>query len=258
MLTTVLGFIVGTTALVLGIYWLARLAGAKHLRNDTEQVCRSIVLSAGTMHALILALVFVQVIDRYQELRSAVVQEASAIADIDHDIRRYVTEYEDAVRTPLAKYVYLVASEEWSRLGSVDRLTAEGWDLFEEIYLGILDLNPTTPRQQSLRDHMLNKVHDIADMRVKRENMSNPAISGLFWFAAVAGVALVGGPYFYFAPTPLNLTVLSVYGVFTGIVLFITFALSDPFRPPGELAPVAFERLLAGEIGERAPHSPEQ
>ncbi len=40
------------------------------------------------------------------------------------------------------------------------------------------------------------------------------------------------------------MTLLSVYGGFSGLVLFVIFAFSDPFSTPGKLEPVAFERLL--------------
>jgi hypothetical protein len=119
----------------------------------------------------------------------------------------------------------------------------------ETVYLAMLDLVAQTPREEALRDHMLEDAQRIATVRQLRENMALNPINPLFWFAAVAGVALVSLPYFVFRPNMVNLTLLSVYGAFTGIVMFTIYALSDPFSPPGMLEPAAMQRLLQTEIG---------
>ncbi len=243
-------FVAGTVALAWTVYFAMRALASKSIQTDTRELARSVILRAGALHALILALVFAQVFVSYQELRSSLVEEATAIAEIDHDIRRYGTDAEADVRSALSKYVRVVTEDEWSRLALEDRLSPEGWALFEVVYIELLDLVPETPRQDALRDHMLEEIHLIADVRVKREYMAIHAISGLFWFAAIAGVVLVGAPYFTFAPNTLNLILLSVYGAFTGIILLIIYAFSDPFSPPGQLSPAAFERLLETEIGK--------
>jgi len=74
-------------------------------------------------------------------------------------------------------------------------------------------------------------------------------MSYLFWAAAFIGVILVTIPYFIFSPSRLNLVLLSVYAGFSGFVMFVIFAFSDPFSEPAALPPKAFERLLETEIG---------
>lgn len=131
-------------------------------------------------------------------------------------------------------------------------LSTEGWRLREIVYLGVLDLVPETPRQVALRAHMLDKVQKIAELRQERENTALHRISPLFWFAALAGIILVTLPYFIFSPTRLHLALLSVYGGFTGLIMYVIFAFSDPFGGPGALEPVAFERLTEVGIGARS------
>ena len=61
--------------------------------------------------------------------------------------------------------------------------------------------------------------------------------------------ARVAVPYFTFAPTPLHLSLLSLYAAYTGVIMYVIFAFSDPFADPGMLPPTAFIELLDGKIG---------
>ena len=127
-----------------------------------------------------------------------------------------------------------MAGEEWSVLSSEDRLLPDAWAHREAIYLALLDLVPRTGREEALRDHMLEDVQLIATIRQLRENMALNPINSLFWFAAISGVALVSLPFFVFRPNTVNLVLLSVYGAYTGVVMFVIYAM---------------ERLLETEIG---------
>jgi hypothetical protein len=246
-------FVAGTILLAFASYFAMRFFGVPRASAETKDLANSVMLRVSALHGLILALVFAQELINYQELRSSVLSEATAVADIYNDIRRYDagSAVQDEVQKALSDYVRLAAGEEWKALGETGKLLPRAWVLRETVYLAILDLEPSDHRQESLRSHMLSSVQFIAEMRQKRENMASNEIIALFWVAAVVGVVLVTMPYFVFAPTTLHLTLLAIYGAFTGIVMLFIYAFSDPFSPPGQLAPVAFERLLQTEIGAK-------
>tara|TARA_R110000764_G_scaffold58176_1_gene126545 strand:+ start:5196 stop:5510 length:315 start_codon:yes stop_codon:yes gene_type:complete len=48
----------------------------------------------------------------------------------------------------------------------------------------------------------------------------------------------------------LHLALLSLYGGYTGVIMYVIYAFSDPFSQPGALPPTAFTQLLLGEIGQ--------
>ncbi len=244
-----LGFVAGTAGLALASYAAMRWLAADRAASDTKDLAGSVVFRMSALHGLILALVFAQELLGYQRLRSALVDEATAVADIYNDIRRHGGPAEVPVQRALSDYVRTVVVAEWPALAREGRLTAEGWQLREAVYLAVLDLPATGPREEALRRHMLADIHDIAAVRQLRENMADRPINPLFWFAAVSGVVLISLPYFVFRPTPVNLALLGLYGGFTGVVMFIIYALSDPFSPPGMLEPSAMQRLLRSEIG---------
>jgi hypothetical protein len=242
-------FVLGTIAIAWAFYFGMRLALAQRVADDTRELAGSVIFRVSAMHGLILALVFAQELETYKDLRSSLVEEATAIADIYNDIRRYGGPQVVPVQDALSRYAHVAAGEEWLVLAREDRLLSDAWSLRETVYLLVLDLAPQGTRGETLRDHMLKAIQRIAAIRQSRENMAKNPINPLFWFAAVAGVALVSMPYFVFRPNTVNLLLLSIYGAFTGIVMFIIYALSDPFSSPGLLEPAAMQRLLETEIG---------
>ncbi len=253
MLGTILitiAFVAGTVALALASYFGMRALVNSDVGSDSRDLAGSVIFRVSALHGLILALVFAQEMVGYQKLEIYSVEEATAIADLYNDISRYGAPARVEVQQALTDYVRVVVDEEWALLGAEKRLTSKGWQLREKIYLAILDLEPTTPRQTDLRRHMVEKAQKIAELRQDRENMALHPVSMMFWCAAVLGVVLVTIPYFIFAPTPLNVALLGVYGAFTGVVMLFIYAFSNPYSPPGDVRPAAFERLLETEIGQ--------
>ncbi|MGI3184110.1 hypothetical protein [Nioella aestuarii] len=243
-------FIAGTILLALAVYFTMRRLVGDNFETDTETLAGSVIFRVSALHGLILALVFAQELVAYDQLQTNLVREATAIADIYNDIRRYDTDVEEDVQAALSAYVRVVIEEEWALLADQQASSGQGWVLREQVYNALLDLTPDTPRQATLRDHMLYKIQLIAELRQERENTASHSISPLFWAASLIGIVLVTIPYFIFKPTKLHIALLSVYGGFTGLVMYTIFAFSDPFDDPGALRPVAFERLLETEIGD--------
>lgn len=244
------GFIIGTMAIAFGCYFGMRWVAARAIKDDTRELAGSVIFRVSALHGLILALVFAQEMLRYQDLQSALVDEATAVADIYNDSQRYGAELQAFVQPAMSTYARIVVEQEWTSLALYHQLSSEGWRQREDVYQTLLDLVPQNPREEALREHMIERIQVIATLRQQRENMALFTMSELFWVAAFAGIILVAIPYFVFAPTVLNLVLLGVYGAFNGIVMLIIFAFSDPFAPPGALDPTAFIRLLETDIGQ--------
>ncbi|WP_165978933.1 hypothetical protein [Antarcticimicrobium luteum] len=238
-------FAVGTAGLVLAIYFLARAGLARHVRDETRELAGSVVFRISALHGLIRALVFAQeTVGRYN-LEQETIHEASALTDLYFDIDRHGSDRREEMRAELRAYAETVYGAEWAQLGETGRLSGAAWGQWEKVYDIALDLQVDTPRQESLRSAMLADLEEIAKMRDNRESHGFSGNLVPFWFAAVSGVVLISFSYFFFSPLPLNLLLLSMFGAYTGIVLFLIYAFSNPFSAPGVLEPVAVERFLA-------------
>jgi hypothetical protein len=248
-------FIGGAVAIALGSYFLTRMAAERFEHERTQDLAGSVTFRVAGLHALIVALIFAQEMVNYQTLRNGFVAEATAVADIFFDLERYEAGAADEVRVQLARYVDTVVKDDWRELADNRRVSEAGYALFETIYNAVLDLKPETLRQETLRDHMVQRVHAITTYRQARTNAARDGVLPLFWLAATVGLILVSAPYFVFPPTPLHISLLTVFAAYTGLVLFIVYSFTDPFSAPGAIQPTAFLHLLEGEIG-RWVHGP--
>ena len=247
MIATVLlgiAFMFATSCIAFASYFLMRKLSGESSEPRTHELGNSVVIRISALHGLLLALVFAQEMREFQELKFESAIETNAIADVYFDADRYGTADKVKIQDQLADYVRIVVKEEWSGLGNSGRLRQAAWDRWDAAYSSILNLAPTTDRQRLLRDHMIAQIHTISENRVKRENHGASSISGMFWFAAIAGEIFVAFAYYTYPPTRANLVLLCLFGAFTGLILFFIYAFSNPLSEPGALKPASFQRLL--------------
>ena len=239
-----LAFVVGTIALSLGAYFLMRFVTGGDPNSRHKEMANAMIIRVAALHGLILALVFAHEMAGYQQLKTQSATEANAVADVYYDIARYDPELAPPLRGALIEYLNVVVDTEWPTLGATGRLAADAWANWDRAYGYVLDLQPISERQTSLRDHMLERLHAVSEARNLRENSGADSINNLFWFAAISGVILIAVGYYYWPPERHNLMLMGLFSTYTGIILFMIFAFSDPFSPPGALTPIPFERLL--------------
>jgi hypothetical protein len=246
-------FVCGTTALSLAVYFAARLAVRNRPFDKHPEMASAMVTRIGALHALILALVFAQEMANYQRLAVQMANEASAVADVFNDAGRYDPVALAGLRQEMVDYLGFVVDAEWSSLGRGDGLDAKAWSAWEAAYSSALDLTPQTPRQSSLRDHMLAQLHAIASARDLRELNGTGSLIGLFWFAALTGVVLIAVGYYSHPPQRHNLVLMSLFSAYTGVILFLIYAFSNPYSAPGALSPDPLIELRAQLQSEVTP-----
>ena len=247
-LLTGLLFSSASIALVLGTYALARRFMPAQ-DDRTADAASSIGFRIAALHGLILALVYAQELEDYKSVRYILTEEAVAVADIFNDMRRYGGEDVPRMQGDIADYLQNAATTELHRLGEGEGLSNEGWDRWEKVYQILLDLKPDTDRQRFLQSAMLERIKDIARYRQEREAAAIDHYSTLFWGPAIIGVILLAIPYYVFRPALSHLALLSVFGLYSGIILFFIYAFANPFREPGRLLAPTMTELLNGEIG---------
>lgn len=242
---TMLAFVAAALVLSFGPYALLRRI--LPVEDETERLAGSVLIRIGGLHALILALVFADAQVSLVDLRKGVAEEATALNDIFYDLERYGTPRADQARTHVVAYTRAVVEEDWPLLRD-QRLSDAAWRSWRSLYDEVLDLEPTSRRQEDLRRLLIDRVGAIADFREERRNGAGRSLSGVFWGVAGVGFLLVALPYFVFRPTPANLFLMSAFGVFNGLVMFMILATNDPFGQPVAIEPEPFRVLLSVDM----------
>ncbi len=239
-----IGIVFATVAAVFAIYALMRVLMSRAPNARTQDLAASVVFRVSALHGLVLALVFASEVVEYNQLSFESASEVNAISDIYFDSMRY-GEGTEAIRTAMRAYLDYIPTEEWNSLGRTGDLSGSAWVAWDDAYTAILDLTPASPRQDALRDNMLDKIHAIAENRDMREYQAKTGLNVLFWIAAIVGVVMVSAGYYTFAPTRDNVILLSIFSAYTGFILFTIYAMSNPFSDPAALKPRLFFELRA-------------
>ncbi|HEV7320909.1 MAG TPA: hypothetical protein VGO04_20115 [Ensifer sp.] len=236
-------FVFGTVALTLASYFLMRLIMGGEPEGHEKELASSVIFRISALHGLILALVFAQEMVEYQQLKYEMATEAGAIADIFYDAGRYGEAVKAPIQQAISAYAAEVIDGEWQSLADKGRLSPQAWVHWDHAYQQVLDLQPANKRQESLRSQMLERLHDISQSRTKRESNVADQMDSIFWFAALSGVIFIALAYYSYPPVRRNLLLLCLFGAYTGIILFLIYAFSNPYQPPAALAPGPLERV---------------
>ena len=239
-----LAFVAGTIAISIGTYLIARrISGEPSERH--KEMAGAMVARIGALHVLIIALVFAQEMAAYQRLEAQTASEASAIADVYNDAKRYDAVALKPLQAARSDYLRIVLDTEWAKLGRGEGLEATAWSSWDLAYNTVLDLAPQKPRQISLREHMLASLHSISASRDMRESEASTSVAGFFWLAALSGVILIAIGYYIYPPERQNLVLLALFSAYTGAILFLIFGFSNTYSPPIGLPPAPPQTLAA-------------
>lgn len=238
-------FVAAAIAIVLGSYFVARRVLNTGGDGDrTDEAAGAVGGRIAALYGLILALVYAQELCDYKDVRAALSEEAVAVADVFHDIQRYGGPEVAPVQNALSKYVGTVAGEEWEMLGRGEGLSPRAWEEWNRAYEQVLDLKPISDREHFLAGRMRERITSIARMRQTR-TASVGANASVFWPPALIGLVLLAIPFYVYRPSRPHLVLLSVFGAYSGVILFFIYAFSNPFQKPARIEPVIFEQLQA-------------
>ena len=261
IMLSAIAYMSGAVALALGFYALVRRLLWAHSGDDAQNLATSIITRLGTLHALILALIFAQEMANYLDVVKLITNEAGAVADVYYGIKRIADEDADLTATPqrmIADYVRTVLDEEWTMLATERKLSSVAWEDYAFVDSALLHLEPANRFEEAQHAQILDDWDRVSEFRRAREAAATRQIPVAFWVLAVAGFLTVTFPYYIFSPRPAHLLMLSVFAAFNGLVFYFVVDLGDPFSGAGAIRPQALETLyvenmidLAGPLETR-------
>lgn len=222
----------------------------------TRDGAQVVGLRVAALYGVILALVYAHELANYQSIRDGLAREAVAVADVYHDGRRLGGATGELVQRAMHDYVDYVVAREWRLLGSERRLSQRAWSARDRAYEALLDMEPATAREASLRDRMIRRLHDIGEFRHLRQELAAGNTGYVFWIPALVGLGLLALPLFVFPPSRPQRLLQGALAVFAGLILFFVQGFANPFGYPLRDDPSAFQRLLDTRFEAAEPLAP--
>ncbi|MCQ0093984.1 hypothetical protein [Roseovarius sp. M141] len=245
-------FIAATIGLGLTSYGVSRSAFGAGTVQETRDLAGSVLFRIAALHSLVLALIFAQELGSIRNVEIAAAREATILGDVYYDAARYGAEPTEEIRRALARYGRIVVEEEWDSLAETGLLTDAGWQSWYTAYEGLLDLQPSSARQERLLDIMISDIRGLSELRESRENAVRTGASVLFLMAGISGITLLAAAFFTWPPTALNLSLLSCFTGYAGLIIYLILAFANPYQAPGAVLPVGFERFLTDSVKDMA------
>jgi hypothetical protein len=226
--------------------------------SEVQSLSTSVVTRLGTLHALILALIFAQEMENYLSVGRLVAGESGAVADVYYGAKRYAqsdSRVGKDLPPNIARYVQTVLDEEWHLLAD-KRLSDQAWAAYIAVEMALLKLNPSNDYERELRRQMLDDWDQLSEYRRGREAASARGIPVFFWGLAVIGFVFVVVPYGVFAAQRANVLLIAVLGAFNGLVFYFIVQLSNPFGGTVPIEPIALKQLYEEDMNKLVTSAP--
>ena len=218
-----------------------------HIDEDSELLSGKIITRLGALHALILALMFAQEMADYRDVSRVVSKEASAINNVFHSLREYDKENRKStvvISDMVVKYVKTAMRADRAALAE-SRISRQTWINYYSIDRQIRNLQPKNSDQEDLRAKMLTDWGTVSEFHARLRTIAEYEAPGFFWVVILIGFLLVVVPFYVYSPSIANLAMLSTYSAFNGLVMYVIFAIANPFTGALAIDSNIFESLLA-------------
>jgi hypothetical protein len=245
-LGAILAMLLAIAASALPFVLLRRLL-SEDLPTKTRDVAETVAVRIGTIHSLILALVFAEAQSTHTNLQQEVSKELTTIEHIALELDQWNGVEQGLLRGYLAAYVSAVLQNEWHASASL-RGSREARHAYNVLDMGILNLKAESPQQQSLRTRMIVNMDELQDHRTARLSLAHRGLPSLFWWMALTGFAIIVGFFLIFPANLVHIAILSVYGAYTGLALYFILALSHPYTGPASIDTLPYQMVLEDEL----------
>jgi undecaprenyl pyrophosphate phosphatase UppP len=246
-----------TAALAVGGLFLLRKCVSYVAVRNSHEVAGYLLSIVGTMYAVLVGLVVVDSMAKFQEARNNVQSEANAVADVFLLSEKFSPEKEKQIKQLCIHYVQRVIDFEWKEMddGNIDmecRRTAIS------LLRAVEDFEPKTQSQQAIYPIAVTQVCQLWDCRRARTNSAQSGVPGEEWLVLLVGgvVTIIFVCFFNLKHAALQTAMTAMVAVLISLNLLLVLWFGYPFSGDRKVHPDAFrvdERIFENQLG----HHPE-
>lgn len=236
-----LSFAVALALTVIGLIAVRKTAKPETLKA-THEVGGYLLSVVGTMYAVLLGLVVVDAMSRFQQARDIVEQEANSVADVFILAERLPAAKKQAIQAACLKYVTGVINVEWAKMDEGQVNLESRQDCFG-LMRQVLDFEPQTENQKAIYPIAVQEACQIWDNRRARTNIAQYGMPMEEWIVLILGGLICTVFTFFFAMENLVIQVgmTVMVGIIIGLNLFLVLMFGYPFSGDMKVHPDAFK-----------------
>jgi len=199
----------------------------------------------GMMFAVLIGFMVSDAMQRFEEARSTVQQEAASLADIFNLAGGLPKPERDQLRTACITYAEQIINEEWPLL-SQKKISVPTIKTYRSLWQSCITFKPTGQGESNVQQILLSSLTDMSDARRLRiEALHNGLPFALWWVLIAGGLATILFTYFFGVKnTKLQVVMTAIVTLVICLNIFLLASFDDPFGGDVMVHPTAFEADL--------------
>jgi hypothetical protein len=245
-------YLIGTLLVVasvlvsmLGLLIVRRLLDIERLAS-AHDISGNFLSIVGTMYAVLLGLIVVDAMGRYQKATMNVEEETNQLADIVYLGDRMPTEKRKEIRSLAIQYAQVVSHHEWSEM-SHGRHNTEAQGAVLKLMAAVRDWEPNTESEKAIYATALVAATDLWNARRERLIVCQQGVPVLEWFIVVlGGIVTIGLTYvFVFEDVRIQLALTAMVTLLIALNVYLIVMFGYPFSGDLKVDPNSFHSALS-------------
>jgi Protein of unknown function (DUF4239) len=199
----------------------------------------------GGIYAVLLAFVVYVVWGQFNDVRTYIDREASAIVDLHRTASNLPPRTRAAIQHGLSVYVDAVLRDEWQAMTCRDEVAIERvGEKLDDVWLAVHSCEPDGDGQHTIYAEVITQFNQLMDLRTVRLSAARAKVPRIMNILLYTGAVLVTGSI-YLMHIPafwLHATITAALAGAIGHVLYLIHDLDEAFSGEGVVSKEPFER----------------
>jgi hypothetical protein len=224
-----------------GLHAVRTVVKRKQLTSHND-VAGAIFGIIGTVLAVGLSFMFINVWTQYVIASNTVQQEASAVADLHHLADAFPQPARSQIQNGIDEYIATVIKQEWPLMRTGGHSEA-AYNAAYEVLGVITSLKPRSSEEIMLQSHALDAANAFLDDRRQRLHANDDGIPPILWGALLfVACTVVVFSYYFRVENPFEQHVMVAALASVIVIIMLLIAEFDyPFRGDVAVSPAAFQ-----------------
>ncbi len=229
----------------------------KYIHIDKLKSCHEVggyLLSVvGTMYAVLLGLIVVDAMTKFQTARSLVEQEANSVADVFLLANSFGEPKCTKVRVLCNRYVQEILEVEWPAMRE-GKISIEARKAAVALMKEVVSFEPVTENQKAIYPVAIQEACEVWDFRRARTNMAQHGIPNVEWAVIIIGacVTIIFTYFFGLESAGAQLAMTGMVSLLISLNMYLVLLFGSPFSGDLTVGPDAFtvdKMIFEGQFG---------
>jgi len=222
--------ILTAVATAIAVVALGRTLYPKDKLQQAHELTGNILSVVGTLYAVLLGLVVVDALVRFEHAIDVVQEESNSLADIFLLAEALPEQQRAPIREACKTYARRVVELEWPLMAR-GRASVEARQTAFTIIQGLRGFEPATEAQKAVYPMILEQMRELWDCRRERIGTATGGIPLVEWFVLIAGAAVtvLFAGLFSARSVSLQRFITALTAVIIGLNLYLVHLFGHPF-----------------------------